>query len=108
MGRQVDDLQAYRRKLSSGLLDFWNLNAFVESFLLSIKFHFIAGSTFMDILLINKFSQLFLTCKAGLKINQERYCGFKISVTETLEKNQELYFLSFIKDFIDLCVSVFF
>ena len=85
----MDDLQAYRRKLSSGLLDFWNLNAFVESFLLSIKFHFIVGSMFMEILLINKFSQLFLTCKAWLKVNKERYCDFKISVTETLEKNQE-------------------
>lgn len=77
VGRQVDDLQACMKVL----LITW-----------FFKFHFIAGSTFMEILLINKFSQLFLSCRAESKRRKvlwfQNFCHRNLR-----EKSRTLFFI---------------
>ena len=56
------------------------------------KFHFIAGSTFMEILLINKFSQLFLSCRVESKRRKvlwfQNFCHRNLR-----EKSRTLFFI---------------
>lgn len=55
------------------------------------KFHFIAGSTFMEILLINKFSQLFLSCRVESK--QRKVLWFQNFCHRNLREKSRTLFL---------------